>query len=264
MNTHTRNVSKPSRSQRLRRASRQHKLPQCQSTGLARYRDRHQARQYAEEMLAGHHTFEISTFACPQCHGYHLEKTYARPPITLGDPTEPSAAFIESLPTRKRRYVLFDVENLTYGAKATLEEVAALWNILKRDAPGIAPHDHVVVGAARPVVRRYRAAVHGPNVKWVVGADAPDGADHALLSAIDLHRVSREFDELVIMSGDHGFAELARRARLHGLTVQVVTVEHPQQRSMLSRELAAAANTCSLVRLRSRTPGHAHDLRPAA
>ena len=113
-----------------------------------------------------------------------------------------------------------------------------------------------MVGASRSVVRKYRRAIHGANVRWIVGADAPDGADRALLAAIDLRRVARDYDELVIVSGDHAFADLARRAKMLGLTVQVVTAQHPEQRSMLSRELAAAADTRTLVRLEGRTPRH--------
>lgn len=205
-------------------------------------------------MLARSHEFEGSTFACPDCRGYHLEKTYARQPINVGGAIRPTDSFSASPTSRKRRYVLLDIENPTRGAKATCEEVAALWAILKLQAPGIAPHDHVVVGASRLVVRKYRAAIHGANVKWVVGADAPDGADRALLAAIDLRRVAPEYDELVIISGDHAFADLTRRAKRAGLSVQVVTAEQPEQRSVLSRELAAAADTHTLIRLQSRTP----------
>ena len=88
-------------------------------------------------------------------------------------------------------------------------------------------------------------------MKWVVGANAPDAADHGLLAAIDLRRVARDYNELVIISGDWRFSELARRARSLGLTVHVITAQHPEQRSMLSRELAAAADIHSVVRLRT-------------
>jgi hypothetical protein len=255
VNTNARiNSELTTRSRRRGGESRRHKVALCQATGLARYRDRHQAQQGAKAMLAGSREFESSTFACPDCRGYHLEKTYARQPINVGGAIEPAKAFTASLTSRKRRYVLLDIENPSRGAKAICEEVAALWNILKLQAPGIAPHDHVVVGASRLIVRKYRAAIHGANVKWVVGADAPDGADRALLAAIDLRRVAPKYDELVIISGDHAFADLTRRAKQAGLSVQVVTAEHPEQRSVLSRALVAAADTHTLIRLQPRTP----------
>ncbi len=232
-----------------RRDRRQHRLPVCAATGLARYRDRQQARHAAQARTTGPTTLSVTSYACPQCHGFHLEEMHPKAPIVLPS-VEPTTAFIASLPTRKRRYFLVDIENPTCGAKATSGEVATLWAILKQQAPGIASHDHVVVGASGPVARKYRGAILGPNIRWVVGANAPDGADRALLAAIDLWRVARDYDELVIISGDHAFADLAHRAKLRGLTVHVVTVEHPDQRTMLSRELSAVANTRSIVRLR--------------
>ncbi|WP_447925370.1 NYN domain-containing protein [Georgenia muralis] len=241
------------RARRTGRADRRHKLPLCPATGLARYRDRHQARDGAQALGSGTHTFEVHTFACPDCRGFHLEKTHLRTPITVGSIQEPAEAFTASLTSRNRRYVLVDIENPTRGAHATCEEVASFWAVLTQQAPGIASHDHVVVGAARNVVRKYRAAIHGTNVKWVVGPDSPNGADRALLAAIDLYRVARTFDELVIVSGDHAFVELARRAKALGLSVHVVTAQHPQERTMLSRDLAAVADTRTLVRLRAST-----------
>lgn len=235
------------------RTGTRHKLSKCPATGLPRYRDRHQARDGARGLARGPHQFEVHTFACPSCGGFHLEKTYLREPIdppSIADPVEP---FTSSLPSRKRRYFLIDIENPTRGAKATPEQVATFWGVLKQQAPGIAPHDHIVVGAARSVVRKYRAAIHGANVKWVTAANAPGAADHALLTAIDLYRVARDYDELVIVSGDHAFAGLAHHAKALGLTVHVVTADHPTQSSVLSRELAAVADTHTLVRLQSRT-----------
>lgn len=232
-------------------SGRRHKLPVCQGTGLARYRDRHQARHGADALTAGARTLKVSTFACPDCRGFHLEKLHARQPIDAW-PT-PDEAPTSPVGSRARRYVLLDIENLTRGARATPEQVAALWGTMRGQAPGIAARDHVVVGAARAVVRKYRPVIHGANVKWVVGADAPDGADHALLAAIDLRRVARDFDELVIVSGDHAFADLARRAKSRGLTVHVVTTEQPGPRAALSRDLATVADTRSLVQPRNRT-----------
>lgn len=231
-----------------------HRLPLCETTSLDRFRDRHQARQGAQALGAGSTEFKVHTFACPDCRGYHLEKTYTPEPPTIGGASEPTEAFTHSLTRRKRRYILVDIENPTRGAKVTSADVAEFWNILKRQAPGIAPRDHVVVGASRMVVRKYRAAIQGANVKWVVGADAPDGADRALLAAVDLRSVARGYDELVIISGDHAFSDLARRAKKFGLTVHVVTAQHPEHHSMMSRELSAAADLHTLIRLQPRAP----------
>jgi hypothetical protein len=157
------------------------------------------------------------------------------------------------LSLRKRRYFLIDLESPTRGAKAASAEVAKLWALLKEQAPGIARHDHVVVGTSRAVAGRYRPVICGKNVKWVVGANFKDGADRALLAAVDLHSVARRYDELVIFSGDHAFAQLALNAKRLGLGVHVITAEHPNGRSMLSRELSDAADIHTVIRLRGRS-----------
>lgn len=231
---------------------RRHKLPTCGATGLSRYRDRHQARHGAEATTHGKRHLKVSTFACPDCRGFHLDQVYARRSISMTVPAAPAKVFTASLDSRKRRYFLVDIENLTHGAKGTRSDAAKLWDVLTQQAPGIAPLDHVVIGAARNVVRKYRATITGANIKWVTGANAPDGADRALLAAIDLYRVARDFEELVIVSGDHAFADVARRAQKLGLTVHVVTADSPGQRPALSKKLASVANTRALVRMDSR------------
>jgi hypothetical protein len=250
MTNHTRRLdsdllSRPRRSG----ASRKHRLPRCEQTGLARYRDRHQARQAIDARRAGARHLSLVTSSCPDCRGYHIERAYSRPVLNAPQVEERVPAFIESLPSRARRYVLFDIENLTCGAKASRAELAKLWSILKGQAPGFSDRDHIVIGAARAVTAKYSGVIGEPNVRWVVGANAPDGADRALLTAIDVHRVARDYDELVIASGDHAFAPLARRAKKLGLRVHVVTVEQPGQRTALARELAGIADIRSLVRL---------------
>lgn len=242
------------RSTSRRGAIRQHELPRCRATGLLRYRDRHQARHGVEAADAGSRDSQFHTFSCPDCRGYHVEQTHYREPITPMLGPAPAEVFTASLAARKRRYILVDIENPTCGAKATPSEVAAFWNVLKQQAPGLAPHDHIVIGASRMVVRKYRAAIDGPNIKWVVGADAPDGADRTLLAAIDLRQVARKYDELLIVSGDHAFTDLAYRAKAVGLTVHVITAQHPSQRSMLSGALSEAADLHTVVRLRPRPP----------
>lgn len=248
--------------QRRRGRGRHHKLPVCQHTGLARYRDRHQARDAARVTTSGNCGFKVSTFGCPECRGYHLEELYPKPHLVTAAAT-PAAAYTDTLSGRPRRYVLFDIENVTQGAKATAREASALWDLLKRQAPGFSPRDHIVVGAGRTVAHQYRGAIHGDNVKWVIGAKAPDGADAALLNAIDLYRAARDYDELVIISGDHAFAPLAHKARSFGMRVHVISAEHTEQRTTLARDLADAADLHTTVRLNPRPARHARGLAAA-
>lgn len=220
-------------------AKRQHRLPVCPNTGLARFRDRHQARASAAASRTLHQSF--TPFACPDCKGVHLEQVRTKPQAVW--------AVRDAAPTpgKRRRYVLVDVENLTHGAACTRSELSDLWTQLRDCALSLTDRDHVVIGAARGVARRLRPAITESFVKWVVGANAPDGADHALLAAIDLRRVAREFDELVVVSGDHAFAGLARRAHALGLRVHVVSGSAQGTRSVLSRELAAVADVTSTL-----------------
>jgi hypothetical protein len=244
---------RPVRSGRAARTSRRHTLSRCEATGLARFRDRHQARDGAKALSSSYPGAEVDVFACPDCRGFHVEKSVAQTVATAPAISNAAPGFTDSLGCRKRRYFLVDIENPTCGAKATAKQVGMFWAVLRQQAPGVAPHDHVVIGASRSVARRYRGVIRGANVKWVVGANAPDAADSALLAAIDLRRVARDYNELVIVSGDHAFADLARRAKAYGLTVHVVTAEHPENRSMLSRELKDEADIRTVVRLRARS-----------
>lgn len=231
----------------------QHKLPTCKETGLARYRDRRQARDGARALSASTPKLKASSFSCPSCRGFHLDE-FRVAEASATPHAEPSETTNDSVSRRTHRYVLLDIENPTRGARASREEVQNLWSILSDEAPGLDADDHIVVGAAVNVARKYRPVLQASNIKWVVGANAPDGADCALLSAVNLHQVSKRFDELVIISGDHAFAPLARRAKQHGLRVHVVTAENIWGRSMLSRELSAVADIRTRIRFAPQEP----------
>lgn len=237
-------LGRPGRAGHGHKASRQarHRLPACSYTGLPRYRDRHQARQAARARSAGEQPFKVAVFGCPDCRGFHLElmpQPSQHHTTSVAETREPRRE------NRSRRYVLIDLENLTQGGKANPEEVVGLWRAMGEQL-ALDLDDHVVIGTSRGIAGKYRGTIHGPNVKWVVGADAPDGADHALLAAIDLHRVARHYEELLIASGDHAFAGLARQAHAKGLKVEVITTDRPGRRRALSRALAVQADrqTC--------------------
>jgi NYN domain len=242
----------PARKGRATRTSRRHSLARCEATGLPRFRDRHQARAGIRAMEVPAHS-HLSLFACPSCRGFHIDVSETAPMPIVAAAATPVEPFNASLSSRRRRFFMIDLENPTRGAKATPADVAKLWRLIKEQAPGIAPRDHVVIGTSRAVAVRYRPAIEGPNVRWVVGADAKDGADRALLAAINVFDVARRYDELVVVSGDHAFAPLARRAKQLGLAVHVVTAEQPNGRSMLSRELSNAADVHTVVRLRGKS-----------
>jgi hypothetical protein len=172
-------------------------------------------------------------FACPDCRGFHLEAI--RPvPLSLLT-TRPSTAGATDAEGTGRKYVLVDIENLTSAASMDPNRALEQWETIKRIA-GLTDSDHIVMGAARSVARKYRPHLSGRNVRWVIGANSTDAADNALLAATNLHLVSRRFDTIVIASGDHAFADLASRARTGGLAVEVLS-----ERSMTSRALLIEA-----------------------
>ena len=139
-----------------------------------------------------------------------------------------------SLPAlgRGRTHHVVDIENLlalTHGQR--IEPVACQ---LYRAVAGVGPSDLLTVAADRSRVFEVRTAFPGAEVRFGTG---PDGADRALLDAIDVQLLARRFDTLVIGSGDHLFWDLAYRARSVGL--KVVVVSRPKG---LSRLLASQAD----------------------
>lgn len=226
-----------------RRASgiRRHRPSACRVTGLDRYRDRHQARHAAAAAPREGAGLQLAPFACIDCSGFHLAPKPSAPRRSCEQTSFP--------PERHRRYALVDVENITEGARRTASELAALWTSWQQGEARFSADDHVVVGAAWPVAMKYRHVFDEANVRWVIGSRGPDGADRALLAAIDLRHVARNFDELVILSGDHAFAKLASEARAMGLTVHVIAGNRTRTRSALARELARAADRTTALRM---------------
>lgn len=232
-----------SSSRNVKQRISRHRQPICGRTNLPRYRDRKQAKDAASaksinsELTAG-------PYKCAHCNGFHLDfyRTHAatkQDPLPFKQP-EPTDISI-------RRYGLVDIENLTCGARATNEELIRLWKFLYHEHLRLRPSDHVVIGSSRGVARKYKPAIGTQDVRWVLGDNAPDAADAALLCAVNLHQVVRRYDELIIISGDHAFAGLARRARQMGLRVRTVTARQPGQGSTLARELAQACNAHSEI-----------------
>ena len=221
-----------------------HRLSKCSKTGLERYRDRHQARDGARAICAGATRKRASVFACPDCQGFHLEVSF---PVHDDGAAEQLGYNTPRNGSTSRRYVLVDVENITHGAVVDGAQLRRIWAKLEKELGGLTPNDHVVIGASRGVAVRYRKELAHVNAKWVIGANAPDAADAALLRAIDMRRVPGEFDELVIVSGDHAFAGLARLASDRGLEVHAVVVERVGFRSPLSGELRRAAARVSRI-----------------
>ncbi len=139
-----------------------------------------------------------------------------------------------------RKIVLIDLENLLFGhheSEAAQNDQSGEQILSLAEARR--PSDHLVVGCNPRLA--FVAKDLFPTARIVTGK-GKDGADLALVATIDLEHAASRFSELCIVSGDHAFTELARRARLSGLAVRVVAPH-----AGLSTELRLQANMSILV-----------------
>lgn len=102
---------------------------------------------------------------------------------------------------------LIDVENLAGGPDVSAEVARTAIDDYRRSAV-VTPGDLVRL-ARNPWLYR-KLAFDLPSGWWTRFGHGPDGADRALLDGLDPESVCRRFDRLVIGSGDHAFADLAR------------------------------------------------------
>lgn len=142
-----------------------------------------------------------------------------------------------------RRLQLVDIENLAGGAGLAPDEYCRVWHIYRHFAFATRPGDQVVLAGSRRTVRAAAPALFGEPVQWRV-RDGRDGADLALLEFADVSHAARRFSTLVIASGDHIFADLARAAGAAGMrTHQVIG------RGYASIDLWRACDTHAKLRL---------------
>lgn len=126
--------------------------------------------------------------------------------------------------TRPRTLHLVDLENLVGGIVSSAL-VAEAWEEYAR-VTGLRAGDQVIVSVARRhAVDAFFALPAG--IRRVIGSNAPDGADVALLDDVDVADVARRFGQVVIASGDHAFVPLARSIVELGVPViQVIGAGH--------------------------------------
>ncbi len=131
-----------------------------------------------------------------------------------------------------RRLVLVDVEN--FLGRRYITQAGAAWAARKvREVLDLGPADQVVVGTSHPE-NLVAAAVGWQDARHVFDVGA-DGAERALIAVL-AEDVADRFTEVVVVSGDHIFAEpLAGLAAL-GIATTVVS-----QSVRLSKRLRMAA-----------------------
>lgn len=261
-----------------------HKAATCTESGGARYARREQAQdvvkglrwrearrlraaqaQGPERAQVAHGGGEVQTgfecshvdwysHPCEFCKGWHIVRLGTSTPGA--EQTRMSERFHHGATARECAIHGLDIENLLGGGGVSREDATALLEIYRRQGPGVASSDLVIVAASLHVAEKFADVVAtvfaGTTVRWAVGSTGPDGADHALLRTINVRRHAKRFDVLYVASGDHIFTPLVREARLFGMKVRIVTAENADGKSSLARELKATAVPRIFIRARSR------------
>jgi len=125
---------------------------------------------------------------------------------------------------------LIDIENLTGCPRPTAADVV---NARLAYEPLVAVGDHVVLACNHGAFLEVEQA--WPDARHLVRS-GPDGADEALLEVIRHERAADRFTEVLMATGDGGFADTAARLCSEGVVVTVIV-----GRGQLSNRLRLAA-----------------------
>jgi len=126
---------------------------------------------------------------------------------------------------------LIDIENLAGADHANLDAVDRASADYRRSAE-IGPMDQIVVGTNMCPTYRLTVGLGWPGAR-VVSGHGPDGADQALLAAVDpAWVIARGFARVVIGSGDGCFAELGAVLKHAGVAVHVIGRAHHTHSSL--------------------------------
>lgn len=134
-----------------------------------------------------------------------------------------------------------DLQNLLGGTEASHEEIVNCFHLWSAHVVGVKPGDRVVVATSHRMAHTAWFALPAQGIQRVVRS-GPDGADLALLDAIDLDRDARRFSRLIIGSGDGIFASLATAAASQGVLVEQIVGRGGNAAALAS----ACANTIQL------------------
>lgn len=145
-----------------------------------------------------------------------------------------------------RRLVVVDIENVVGGALVT--QAMAEWaRTVVEDALDVREGEQVVIGTSHLGLFNAKTAWPCARVKVRAG---DDGADLELVDVLTYERIAERFDEVILVSGDHIFAEAV--AVLGGSGVMVTVASWAE--SLSARLRLTAARTVYLDhRARSHT-----------
>lgn len=131
-----------------------------------------------------------------------------------------------------RRLIIIDIENVIGEAVHTQEQVE--WaRTLITNALELRGDEQIVIGTSHFGAIEVHLGWKGPRL---VVRSGIDGADKALIDVLSSENVSDRFTEVVVVSGDHLFAEPV--SRLAGNGVHVTVLSHAES---LSKRLQFAA-----------------------
>lgn len=132
---------------------------------------------------------------------------------TRPDPARPAKGVLPG-----RTLHLIDVENLV-GEDRTRAEFFLQAAEAYVGAGRVHDGDHLVVGSDASLAFVVREAF--PHARLVTGR-GENGADNALIRAVDVQFAESHYDRVVVASGDHVFADLVRHLVRDGVLVHVV------------------------------------------
>ena len=137
-----------------------------------------------------------------------------------------------------RRLVAMDIENINGGAVHTKMFAHAAYREVV-EIIGLRDDEQVVIGVGPSSL--LAVGVSRPGARLVMGRGL-SGADHALIEVLSGERLASRFEEIVIVSGDGIFAEVAAWLAFEGVHVTVVARD-----GCLSNRLRLAAGSVVLL-----------------
>jgi hypothetical protein len=114
---------------------------------------------------------------------------------------------------------VIDIENLVGGSGAGATAVAPVLSAY-RSTVAVGGDDHTIIAAGPTLAVAAGLAWPGAQLRFGHGID---GADRALLDAVEPVFAASHYDRIVVASGDHAFAPLVAALQARGVTVLVVT-----------------------------------------
>ncbi|NBO57066.1 MAG: NYN domain-containing protein [Actinobacteria bacterium] len=135
-----------------------------------------------------------------------------------------------------RTAYFLDIDNLVGNGLATPSQVA---EVLAAFESACSPGPQDLVYCAATAKAAYEVKLARPGYRVLIG-HGKDGADLQLLSMADIHVLARQFQRVVLGSGDAIFRPLVAELRCRGLTVELV-----RGRGLLSHHLYRAVAPAS-------------------